>query len=90
MDGSEYAGGSTHRGGFAGEVHGRDSDADGTGFALSTLVLEAVVPGGGVAMCLFTVVGTLIGGAISGVILALGYNVLASVVGGVELELSET
>ena len=58
-------------------------------FALPMLVLEAVVPGGGVAMYLFTVIGTLIGGAISGVITALIYNLLASVIGGIELDLGQ-
>lgn len=58
-------------------------------FALPMLILEAVIPGGGVAIYLMTVIGTLIAGAISGAITALIYNLLASVIGGVELELGQ-
>lgn len=56
-------------------------------FALPVLLLETLVPGGGVIIYLLTVIGTLIAGAIYGVITALLYNLLASIIGGVELEL---
>lgn len=58
-------------------------------FALPLLILEAVVPGGGVVIYLMTVIGTLVAGAISGAITALIYNLLASIIGGVELELGQ-
>lgn len=56
-------------------------------FALPLLVLEAVLPGGGVTAYLGTVIMTFIGGAISGAITALIYNLIAKVIGGVKLEL---
>lgn len=46
------------------------------------------MPGSGYAIYLLTVIGTLIVGAVSGAITALIYNLLALIIGDVELELA--
>jgi hypothetical protein len=58
-------------------------------FALPVLLLEGVLPMGGVTMYIGIVAFAVIGGAVSGAITAVMYNLIAAAVGGVELNIDD-